>query len=106
MDSKCNMEFVAYQRWPLYASYMEDMMRNKKKWGGKYSEECPVMWDMANIPAYMFSYSGLQILTYNEYYGMFCFKGGLFVQLCGWMGAADLWPGMVTDSDYNRREGY
>jgi hypothetical protein len=30
----------------------------------------------------------------------------VFVQLCGWMGTADLWPGMVTDSDYNRREGY
>lgn len=58
------------------------------------------------IPAYAFSDTDLQRLTYSEYYGMNCFKGGVFVQLCGWMGTADLWPGRVTDSDYNRREGY
>ena len=61
---------------------------------------------MTNIPAYAFTDTDLQRLTYSEYYGMNCFKGGVFVQLCGWMGTANLWPGRVTDSDYNRREGY
>ena len=37
---------------------------------------------------------------------MNCFKGGVFTQLCGWIGVGDLWLGAVSDSDYNRREGY
>ena len=28
------------------------------------------------------------------------------MQLYGWMRAGSLWPGRVSDSDYNRREGY
>ena len=106
-DEKFAQERIAHRSWPLYASYTEDLMlRNTKKWGNKYSEERPVMWDMTNLPAYAFSDTDLQRLTYSEYYGMNCLKGGVSVQLCGWMGTADLWPGRVTDSDYNRREGY
>ena len=106
-DQKTDMEFRTQQSWPPYASYNEDLiLRNTKKWGNKYDDERPVMWDMTNIPAYAFTDTDLQRLTYSEYYGMNCFKGGVFVQLCGWMGTADLWPGRVTDSDYNRREGY
>ena len=37
---------------------------------------------------------------------MNCFKGGVFVQLCGWMGTAPLWTGAVSDTDYNKRAGY
>ena len=106
-DQKIDMEFRTQQSWPPYASYNEDMLlRNSKKWGNKYDDERPIMWDMTNLPAYAFTDTDLQRLTYSEYYGMNCFKGGVFVQLCGWMGTADLWPGRVTDSDYNRREGY
>ena len=107
MEHKIDMEFLAQQSWPPYASYTEDLLlRNRKKWGNKYNDERPIMWDMTNIPAYAFTDTDLQRLTYSDYYGMNCFKGGVFVQLCGWMGTADLWPGRVTDSDYNRREGY
>ena len=64
------------------------------------------MWDMTNIEAYAFSDPDLQRLTYSKYYAMNCFKGGVFTQLCGWIGVGDLWLGAVSDSDYNRREGY
>ncbi|KAL7426167.1 hypothetical protein ACHAXH_000246 [Discostella pseudostelligera] len=88
-DQKIDMEIRTQQSWPPYASYNEDLLLcNTKKWGNKYND------------------TDLQRLTYSEYYGMNCFKGWVFVQLCGWMGTADLWPGRVTDSDYNRREGY
>ena len=30
----------------------------------------------------------------------------MFVQLLGWIGVGQLWTGAVSDSDYNRREGY
>ena len=64
------------------------------------------MWDMTNIPAYSFSDADFQRLTFSDYYGENCFKGGVSVQLNGWMRAGALWPGRVSDSDYNRREGY
>ena len=28
------------------------------------------------------------------------------IQLCAWLGTAELWPGAVSDSGYNKREGY
>ncbi len=32
--------------------------------------------------------------------------GGMSVQLNRWIWAGSLWPGRVSDSDYNRQEGY
>ena len=61
---------------------------------------------MTNIEAYGFSDPDLQQLIYSKYYAMNCFKGGVLTQLCGWIGVGDLWLGAVSDSDYNRREGY
>jgi hypothetical protein len=64
------------------------------------------MWDMTNVSAYQFTDSNLQRLTYSDYYGECCFKGGVFTQLMGWQGVADLWTGRITDTDYTKREGY
>ena len=64
------------------------------------------MWDMTNIPAYGFSDADFNRMTYSKYYAMNCFKGGIFCQLCGWIGTADLWTGAVSDTDYNKRAGY
>ena len=50
--------------------------------------------------------AGLQQTTYIEYYADNCFKGGVFVQLCGWLGNEYFWGGGVSDSDYNNRSGY
>ena len=40
------------------------------------------------------------------YYVINCFKGGISVQRCGWMGTSHLWVGAVSDTDYNKRAGY
>ena len=106
ISSKYSIELKARQRWPMYASYEEDKQLRKGKWNVKYANQRIVMWDMTNIDAYGFSDADLQRLTYSKYYNGNVFKGGVFTQLCGWIGTADLWPGGVSDTDYNRREGY
>ena len=64
------------------------------------------MSDMTNIDAYGILDADLQRLTYSKYYNDNVFKGGVFTQLCNWLGTGDLQPGAVSESDYNRREGY
>jgi hypothetical protein len=105
--SKYQLESKTRMTWPAYASHQEDLKLRKPKWNEKYSKDQRiVMWDMTNIEAFSFSDANIQRLTYSKYYNQNCFKGGVFVQLLGWMGVGELWPGAVSDSDYNRREGY
>jgi len=54
----------------------------------------------------LFSDADLQRLTWNDYYGENCFKGGVWTLPGGLHGTYTLWPGAVSDSDYNRRAGY
>mmetsp|Transcript_10153 Transcript_10153/g.21805 ORF Transcript_10153/g.21805 Transcript_10153/m.21805 type:complete len:297 (+) Transcript_10153:672-1562(+) len=42
----------------------------------------------------------------SQYYGENCFKGAVFVQLCGWLGSQDLWGGAVSDSLYTDDEEF
>ena len=37
-------------------------------------------------------------------YAMNCAKGGVFLQLCGWMGVGQLWCGGISDSTYIEKE--
>lgn len=108
IHAKYEIEFCALLSWPLFATYEEDVaMRSRKdRWKNKYRGMRPIMWDMTNITAYGFTDADLQRLTFNQYYGENCFKGGIFTQTSGWQGTYDLWMGAVSDSDYNRRAGY
>ncbi|KAL7427990.1 hypothetical protein ACHAXH_000754 [Discostella pseudostelligera] len=90
----------------MYSSYTEDVKTRNAKWSRKYRGGRPIMWDMTNIPAYSFSDPDYQRFTYSEYYGENYFNGGVSAQLNGWIPAGSLWPGRVSDSDYNRQEGY
>ena len=104
---KYSIERNARNIWPTYVSYDEDIsLRNSEKWDAKYSGMRVVFWDMTNIPAYGFSDADFNRITYSTYYAMNCFKGGVFNQLCGWVGTADLWTGAVSDTVYNKQAGY
>ena len=37
---------------------------------------------------------------------MNCAKGGVFLQLCGWMGTWELWVGSISDTNYANRAGF
>jgi hypothetical protein len=83
VNHKCEMDVCALNSWPKYASYEEDMiLRCKDKWV-QYDKTRLIMWDMTNVPAFQFTDSDLQRLTYSKYYGQCCFKGGVFTQLMG-----------------------
>lgn len=92
--------------WPMYASYAEDCEMRRTKWNVKYVGVRVVMWDMTNIPAFGFTDADCNRITYSRYYNQNCFNGGVFAQLCGWIGTYDLWTGAVSDTDYNKRAGY
>lgn len=106
LDAKLNMFRRCRDRWPMFAFFDEDKSLQKDKWASRYDGMRPVMWDMTGITAYAFSNSDYQRLTFSTYYNENCFKGGIFCQPCGWMGTINAWTGGVSDSDYNRREGY
>jgi len=103
---KYSIERNARTRWPTYASYEEDISLRDEEWDKKYDGLRIIFHDMTNIPAYGFSDADLSRITYSKYYAMNCFKGGIYCQLCGWIGTADLWTGAVSDTDYNKRAGY
>ncbi len=42
----------------------------------------------------------LQSLTFSSYYVGNVAKVGIFIQLCGWLGKHDLYPGAMLDSMY------
>ena len=106
IDCKVALEVAALRSWPRFASYEEDTsLRKREKWA-KYDGKRPIMWDMTNVSAYTFTDGALQRGCYSEYYGEPCFKGGIFSQLCGWLGNEDLWGGGVTDSQYHSEAGY
>ena len=42
-------------------------------------------------------------MTYSAHYAGNCAKGGVFIQLSGWIGVEDLWCGATSDSHYQQR---
>ena len=104
IEHKLDLVLCCRQSWPTYASFEEDKLLRKEKWNEKYGETRPVMWDDTNIPfSYQPTNSHNQKITYSSYYAMNCAKGGVFLQLCGWMGVEELWVGATSDSFYMER---
>ena len=102
-DSKCQIVLACRSSWPNYAYHHEDLHLRKAKWKNKYGEKRIVQWDDTNVPfTFKPSRADNQRLTYSSYYGMNCAKGGVFLQLCGWLGVEQLWVGATSDSHYQK----
>ena len=96
---------MKFERWQTHASYEEAVERKKDTWDLKYPNERIIMWDMTNVAVCGFSDTDLQRLTYTKYNNGNVSKGVVFTQRCDWLGTSALWPGSISDSVYNRREG-
>ena len=105
-DHKTYLVLCCQSSWPTYVSYEEDKALRKEKWDAKYAKKRIVMWDDTNI-AFNFKPGSAknQRTTYSSYYSMNCAKGGVFLQLSGWMGVAELWVGGTSDSFYQEKAG-
>ena len=104
-DSKTYLILRCRSSWPVFVSLNEDKILRKEKWNDKYENKRVIMWDDTNIPfCFKPSSAKNQRLTYSSYYSMNCAKGGVFLQLCGWMGVAELWCGGISDTIYIEKE--
>ena len=64
------------------------------------------MWDDTNINLQLKpSSADAQHTTYSAYYGDNVCKGGVFLQLRGWLGVEYLWVGATSDSHYQEHIG-
>ena len=105
-DRLLAVERAALDSWSKYVSHAEDLaLRNQIKWS-RYSNVRAIFHDSTNVPAVQYSDAAAQRMTYSEYYGMCCMKGGVSIMLCGWLLVGLLWGGGVSDSQYNKKEGY
>ena len=65
-----------------------------------------VFWDNKNVDMVFKPSMALnQRITYSCSYASNCAKGGVFVQLCDWIGTEELWTGAVSDSKYQDMTG-
>ena len=103
--SKLRMVLHARKMWPKYANMKEDEMLRDDKWNNKYKGKRLVFWDTTGLKLNTPSNALLQRLTYSAYYAGNVAKGGIFVQLCGWMGTHELYPGAMSDSKYLNETG-
>jgi hypothetical protein len=101
MKSKEALLLRARNRWPLFASKLEDLSLRRDRWSKKYNEGMRVIfWDNTGIELHKPSEGLQQSLTYSAYYGGNVAKGDIFLQLCGWFGTHELFPGHMSDSAY------
>ena len=89
--------------WPKYCKHDKDTKMRKDAWNQKHNGTRVVMWDDTNVN-FDFKPSDAyeQRVTYSSYYGGNCAKGGVFLQLGGWMGVQELWVGATSDSYYQQ----
>jgi hypothetical protein len=85
---------------------LEDEMLRNPKWNDQYKGHRVVFWDNTNLDIKgKPSDAEIQAKTFSSYYNGNVAKGGVFLQLCGWQGAYELWMGAVSDTDYMNRSG-
>jgi DDE superfamily endonuclease len=89
------------QSWPPYVTFDEDKKYRIDRWNETYDNRREIFWDTTNVRlTYKPSAADAQRNTYSAYYGGNVAKGGVFIQLCGWIGTEDLFVGSICDTDY------
>ena len=88
---------AARKRWPMYATHAEDIMICNSKWSDNFGNARVIMHDNTNIGLPTASDGDQQQSLYSEYYGECCAKGGVCIQLCGWICATHLVTGDACD---------
>jgi len=84
---KLAMVLSTVAAWPRYIYHDEDVKLRSSKWRERYKNKRIIMWDNTNVDFLgKPTDADLQRLTYSLYYGCNVAKGGIFLQLCGWLG--------------------
>ena len=100
---KLALELNTHFRWPLYASWEEDMKHRDESWDiifPRGKDIHVIMHDKMNLPLMKARWADLQRALFNNYYGGCVAKGGIFSQQCGWQGTFELWTGAVSNTKY------
>lgn len=101
IDKKKEMVLECRSRWPMFVSQEEDEALRDSRWDARYKNRRPVFWDNTNVDmSFKPTDASLNRRIYSSYYGGNVAKGGVFLQLCGWLGAFSLWDGAVSDTKY------
>lgn len=93
-------------QWPMFVSQEEDEALRNDHWNCTYKGRRVVFWDNTNVDMrYKPTDASLNRRTFSSYYGGNVAKGGVFLQLCGWLGVYALWVGAVSDTKYLSESG-
>lgn len=105
-DAKLDLVLRCLESWPAFVSYEEDRKLCNPKWLEKFGHHRVVFWDDTNADLkYKPSTAHIQKATHSDYYGGNCLKGGVRLQLCGFIGVWELWTGGASDTLYLTRSG-
>jgi hypothetical protein len=105
-QSKLKQNVRAVHIWPRFLSHDEDVALRGQKWNIRYTNRRVQFWDNTNINfTCKPSHADAQRQTYSAYYGGNVVKGGVFLQLSGWLGGWELWVGAVSDTEYFEKSG-
>ncbi len=100
VNPKLKMVLQAWKTWPTYVTVAKDRAICDQKLNSKYLNMHVGFWDNAGIHLHKPMDAELQSLMFSSYYAGNVAKGGIFIQLCGWLGTHDLYPGAMLDSMY------
>jgi len=95
--SKLMLVIAARKRWPMYATHEEDNLFHNAKWSTDFGNTRVIMHNNTNIGLPTASDGDQQRSLFSEYYGECCAKGGVCIQLCGWIRATHLVTGHACD---------
>ena len=105
LQYRLRKELDCRERWPMYASYAEDVKFRNESWNSHFDPADgprPVMHDTTNIELPQPSSGDMNHALHNQYYNMCCAKAGVAAQLCNWIFGLPLVTGHCDDDQQIR----